>query len=239
MRRDAIERWDLVWSDVQSFDATALEASMSDVFSGLMREHGALVHYEKARKSKSDQSLPSVVRWGGKNGESGSLVRLALTAKLQATFPNWYGRSGWYIGNETFGGCFCHSLPSELAKGSGPGAQWVVGEIRRMLSALEQWAPHIERVEHCPNRAERPVFAHDATLAMIDVMIDSGWLSESWYSFVDDGVKWMLQSATGLPPNQPPISEISSASFAFTSWTGPSSSQKNNFADAVAAVLEK
>lgn len=239
MTDETLERWDVVWSDVQAFDAKALEAAVSDVFAALEREHGSLIVSEKPRTDGKGQKLPAVVRWGGKQSERSEIARAPLTAKLVSMFPHWYGRGRWYVGNETFGGCFCHGLPIALVSGPGSGAKWVVSEVSAMLSALQQWAPHIDRVEHCENHAERAVLAHDATIAMIDVMIDSNWISESWYGFVDDGVRWMLQAATGLSPNEPPIRNVASASFAFSSWTSPSSSQKNNFADSIAALLER
>jgi hypothetical protein len=239
MWNDTIDRWDQVWADVQSYDAATVADSVADAFVGLARQHGALVVVEPTRTSADGRELPPVARWAGGSGErTYADVSSVLSAKLTALFPHWYGRRGWRVGNETFGGCFCHSLPGALSAGPREGAKWVTTELEHMLSALRQWAPHIARVEQCESRAERPMVAHEATLAMIDVMIDSGWLSESWYGFVDDGVRWMLHAATGLSPNERPIADIASHSFSFTSWTGPSDAQKSRFADAVAALLE-
>ncbi len=238
MNNEQIEPWDLVWSDVCRYDRDAARDASRMVFEDLLRVHGPLAVSSKP-KTRGGEKLPPVVQWAGKDYQLSNSTREALTNRLRVLLPHWYGRDRWAVGNETFGGCWCHSLPKALTSGAEAGAEWVVTELDPMVSAMREWAAIIERVVTITDRAERVLVVHEATSAIIDVMIDRQWLSESWYSYADDGVQWMLQAATGLELHEPPLRDLRSSSFAFTSWTGPTSAQKTQFADAVAAIVER
>lgn len=231
-----LEPWDLVWSDVTNYNRDALHAAITETFVGLEQVHGPLVDADKPTK-KSGQNMPPRPRWKLPNGDENRLIREPLTVRLRAEFPRWYARGGWFVGNETFGGCFCHSLPSALTSGASAGADWVVNEVEQMLTLLREWAPLIERVEFAKNSDDKLELARASVLAMVDAMIDHGWVSESWYRYVDDGVRWMIAAATDMPIDSAAVRDLCSHDFAFTSWTAPDSAQKEKFAEAAALVL--
>jgi hypothetical protein len=215
-------------------------AAMTDVFVGLEAKHGALVVSSKPKKrAASEPMLPPTISWAGDKGAYGGVVWSTVSERLRELFPHWYDRGGWRVGNETFGGCWCHSLPTALTSGPAAAAAWIDAEVATMLRALRGFAPHIERVEHWSERATRVLAAHEAVGHLVNVMVENDWLSESWYRFADDGVRWMLNAATVLPLSDPRIRDLASSSYAFTSWTGPSAAQQGGFADAVADVFER
>jgi hypothetical protein len=232
-----IQPWDLVWSDVTNYDRAVLHTTVTETFAGLEKQLGPLVEADKPL-TRNGQLIPPKPRWALSEGAEYTRVRDPLNERLRALFPNWYGRDVWYVGNETFGGCFCHSLPSALTSGHSAGADWVVTEIESMLTVLRAWAPIIEHAEFAEKSARTKSIASKSVLAMIDVMIDHGFLSESWYRYVDDGVRWLVASTTGRALDEPALRDFCSRNFAFTSWTAPSNANKRSFADAAAELVD-
>lgn len=230
-----LEPWDLVWGDVEGYDRAVVLASMSDLFRGLERAHGPLVTVPAAKKKPRENDPPPKVTFAG-DFAAQQRIHDSLRERLVAIFPHWYGRQGWRVGNETFGGCTCCSFPRAIGGGPDEAAKWVATELELMRAAVCGFAPIVRRVAAWEDPATRPGAVQNAVGDVVDVMIDNGWTSESWYQFADDGVRWLLSVATELPPSAPVLCELGSYNFAFTSWTGPSATDKARFAEHVAAL---
>ena len=228
-----IERWDAVWADVETYDAGTTLARLTDALEGLRAQQGPLVEPAPRSKATAD-SVPKQWTWSGKNQDKQQIVAAVITDVLLAALPHVYGRRQWRVGNETFGGCFCHSLPEAISRGPEAGARWIVDELEQMLTALRAWGPIIERVDASPEKVRA---ATQGATEIVDVMIDHGWLSESWYGFASDGVRWMVQACTGLALDAAPLRDLHAGQFKFSSWTAPTGTQKRAYSEAAAALF--
>lgn len=235
--------WDLAWADVQNYDREGTLASVSDLLRGLTKKHGPLAALPDPGKAASigartSAPAPTRVQWSGVQGAMGAHVSAELTERLRAALPNWYGRGSWAVGNETFGSCWCCAFPKEISKGPEEGARWVAGELETMFDAVRAWAPHISAVDEWPVPSTRSVRLYESAGALVDTMVENGWLSEGWYHFVDDGVRWLLNAATGVPTTDPALVSIESCAYAFSSWTAPAAPHRAAFSEGMAALLE-
>lgn len=228
-----IERWDAVWADVETYDASTTLTKLTDALDGLTAQQGPLV-VPAPRSKDTSASFPKQWTWEGKHQGKQQVVSAVVSDVLCSALPHVYGRRQWRVGNETFGGCFCHAFPEALSRGSAAGAQWVAGELELMLSALRAWGPIIEQVDGATDKARA---AREGATAIVDVMIDHGWISESWYGLASDGVRWMVQACTGLALDAPPLRDLHAGHFKFSSWTAPTPPQKRAYSDAVAAIF--
>ncbi|MDP3274575.1 MAG: hypothetical protein Q8Q09_05225 [Deltaproteobacteria bacterium] len=231
----SLASWDLVAVDAQAFNREACLDTLTDVLTALLRQYpGCLV--------KSTEAAKESVRWAS-SAKYHESFRPPIEASLRAMLPHWYGREGWAVGNETFGGCICCSLPLALSKGPREGALWIVDELESMIAILRQWVTIIEVVE-CTAHADPELTAlaqgeaaQRAVQAMIDTMVEGGHLSESWYGYIDDGVRWLFSTLTDRSPNDDAFESLASNGYAFSSWTTPAVDVQQRFTRAVGDEL--
>ena len=230
-------KWDEVCAEIERFDQERVAQVAANCILELSRRKLPLT---KAQKKDSSKDKKTLIRW--RSGEDRNAVTVALEAQLFAEMPAFYARRGWSVGNETFGGCLCCAFPTAI--GSGTGGQWVVDEMKPMVQCINLWKPIIEQAdkhlsEHFVSyeQFDAPVF-ENAVLAMIEVMTNYGWLSESWYHFADDGVRWLINALTGVDPADPRLADIESGKFSFSSWTAPALDAQAPFATAMGTLAE-
>ncbi len=118
----------------------------------------------------------------------------ALWEATRACVGPWFGLRGWWIGNESFGSCWCHSPLARRGRQKKPpsaaAVDWVVREVTLIVDAV---------------RALEPLFARfrDQDLdhavagglnALIDEMAERTHCNESWYRYVTESVPWLFDA---------------------------------------------
>lgn len=235
-----ISKWDDVCTDIERFDYERIKQLSVECVGEVEKKFGPLTMRTPVKGAKNDVAT---FRWKeSKNKNPRGEFMDALENRLITELPYFYGREGWAIGNETFGGCACCSLPNAI--GTALVGNWVADELKTMIQCVALWKPIIEKTdtalsEHFARTQKFDEALFESTvLAMIDVMADYGWLSESWYHFLDNGVAWLLNSLTGIAPDDERLTNLSSSAFSFSSWTAPAKEKQRAFATSTATLAE-
>jgi hypothetical protein len=234
-----IAKWDDVCAELERFDFARIEQLTSHFLAELVRKFGPLT--VRSKIPDAPEGTPNTtVRWKHAKLPKHGPIRDALDPYLISELPAFYARHGWQIGNETFGGCICCTFATEHSKGAG--GAWVATEIQSMVQCVKSWRPIIEHADTQLSSAfaRNGALDHDtfenAIVSMIDVMIVNDWLSESWYHYIDDATRWLINALTGIDPADSRLYDLSSARFSFRSWTAPDDGDSQRFAASAATL---
>lgn len=169
----------------------------------------------------------------------------ALHAALREALGCWYdGSYAWRVGNESFGGCLCHSPVRRLA-GAVDGQpqstpeealEWVVLEVRALRDALRSFEALFATVPRGLEGEAQRRSLEAATNALIDDLVERTGCSESWYRYVGDGLRW-LGDHLGAPRSALEPSLDGALSTLFTSWSAPSVPKRNAAVETLVASL--
>lgn len=159
----------------------------------------------------------------------------ALWAATRAVVGPWFGMQCWWIGNESFGGCWCHSPMVALRRGGRGRAaarDWVVQEVVLLVDAVRALGPLFEALREEPDTARAIVRGFDG---LVDEMAERTQCNESWYRFVVACVPWLFD-ALGVPRGAEldRLLERTTACV-FSSWTRPSPDAARAMAHELAA----
>lgn len=111
----------------------------------------------------------------------------------------WYGVGAWRVGNESFGGCFCHSFVSEYVteprrEGVRRGAAWVLSEVDAMRACLREFGLVFAQFDDPRDPGDRAA-AMSATLGQLfDTVAERTSCNSAWHRYVVDGVAWLLDA---------------------------------------------
>lgn len=170
----------------------------------------------------------------------------ALDARIGAAVGAWYGGNGaWRAGNESFGGCWCHSPVARLT--AAPQAErtaamreeavaWLVGEVRLLVEALRGFASIYDALDRGAQGAARERVVEAAIDALIDLVAQRTQCSESWYRFVADGVTWLCD-ALGAPRGGVVDTLRQTIRTVFSSWTAPAPAARRAATQSLAACI--
>lgn len=159
----------------------------------------------------------------------------ALWAATRAVVGPWFGMECWWIGNESFGGCWCHSPMATLRKsgrGRAAARDWVVQEVVLLVDAVRALGPLFEALREEPDTARAIVRGFDG---LVDEMAERTQCNESWYRFVVACVPWLFD-ALGVPRGAE-LDRLLARTTAcvFSSWTRPSPDAARAMAHELAA----
>lgn len=109
----------------------------------------------------------------------------------------WYGHRAWRAGNESFGGCFCHSFVHELASEARPegvrrAAAWVTTEVGALARCLREFGQIYAQFPRGGDPGERAVALSFAIDQVFQVVIDATSCVGVWQPYVADGVAWLF-----------------------------------------------
>ncbi len=141
---------------------------------------------------------------------------------ISATVGTWYGRSGWSVGNESFGSCWCHSPMLAYTRGPRdparltPAVDWVAREVGALVECLRAFAAIFEALP----RGASPEAVAQTLDRIIDAVIERTGCQESWYRYVGDGTTWLCDH---LGVERGAIESVVEGSInaVFSSWTAP------------------
>lgn len=155
---------------------------------------------EMAAREWIDEFLPAVTR-----REKGRLAlpdqavyQRRLDVILRRELGAWYGHGRWRVGNESFGGCFCHGFLREYAAepraaGVRRAARWISDELDAMARCLGSLRTAFALSDGGADPAERAVRLSLAIDHVIDVVHDATGAAGEWHPFVCDGVAWLFE----------------------------------------------
>jgi hypothetical protein len=155
---------------------------------------------EAAARDWIDEFLPPVERRerGRLSLPQQGLYQRRLDVILRRELGAWYGHGGWRVGNESFGGCFCHGFVRELSTTPRPdgvrrAARWVVDELDAMARCLRALAMAFTLFDGGDDPAERAVHLSLAIDHVIDTVHDATASTGPWHRYVVDGVAWLFE----------------------------------------------
>jgi hypothetical protein len=155
---------------------------------------------EVAARDWIDEFLPAVRR-----GEKGrlwlpdqDLYQRRLDVILRRELGAWYGHGRWRVGNESFGGCFCHGFLREYATGARVdgvrrAARWVSDELDAMARCLGALGQAFTLFDGGGDPAERAVRLSLAIEHVIDAVHDGTAGAGAWDAYVCDAVAWLFE----------------------------------------------
>jgi hypothetical protein len=154
---------------------------------------------EAAARDWIDEFLPPVERQRGRVSlPQQGLYQRRLDVILRRELGAWYGHGGWRVGNESFGGCFCHGFVRELSTTPRPegvrrAARWVVDELDAMARCLRSLAMAFTLFDGGDDPAERAVHLSLAIDHVIDTVHGATASTGRWHLYVIDGVAWLFE----------------------------------------------
>ncbi len=177
-----------------------------DVATSLDRyDRGALHH---AVREWIDEFLPRNVprRKGRAELRDLAVYQRRLDLVVSRAAGVWYGCRGWRVGNESFGGCFCHSFLSEYTaapRGEGVlrATEWVVAEVDVMVRCLRDFDLAYRLFGMPADPGDRAAALAAAVDRVFEAVASATACNAAWHRYVVDGVAWLLDHhAIEAPP---------------------------------------
>ncbi len=121
----------------------------------------------------------------------------------------WYGFRGWRIGNESFGGCFCHSFLTEYAvephrEAVNRATAWVLAEVDVMARCLRNFGQVYGQFGLPDDPGDRAIAFASTLDQLFDVVSEATACNAAWHRYLVDGIGWLLD-ARGI--ETPPVLE--------------------------------
>ena len=161
----------------------------------------------------------------------------ALWEATRAQVGPWFGVHGWWIGNESFGSCWCHSPLASRNKRKGAqtaAVAWVVHEVTLLVDfvrALDDLFAGVR--DHDTARAVARGFD-----ALVDEVATRTQCNESWYRYVVACIPWLFDALGIRRGRQLQALLERTMGCVFSSWVRPSPDAARAMARELATYAE-